>query len=178
LNVSPRELFSMSAETHGLRGRAGHWRLRFRVWRWERPFWAGLLTMISGLPIAYFPYANLTLGQLSVRMATTAGSGSLIIGVLLVTLGFTMWFQPAVRVFAGVATILLSLVSLVVSNFGGFIAGFLLGLIGGALALSWAPGSPRTEAPPQATDDEPWPDVDGGVGAGKSVEVKGRHRAG
>ncbi|MGW3242278.1 DUF6114 domain-containing protein [Streptomyces sp. NPDC001070] len=135
----------MSAETHGLRGRFGYWRFRFRVWRGQRPFWAGLLTLLAGLPIAYFPYAHLSLGALSLTMATTAGSGSLIIGVLLVVLGLTMWFQSAVRVFSGVASILLALVSLVVSNFGGFLMGFLLGLIGGALAVSWAPGAPPAE---------------------------------
>jgi hypothetical protein len=95
---------------------------------------------LAGLPIAYFPYANMTMGQLTIRMATTAGSGSLIIGVLLVVLGLTMWYQADVRVFAGVASILLSLVSLVISNLGGFGMGFLPGVIGGALSLAWAPG--------------------------------------
>lgn len=165
----------MSAETHGLRGRVSRLRLRFRVWRWQRPFWAGLLTILAGLPIAYFPYANFTFGQLSVRMSTTAGSGSLIIGVLLVTLGLTMWFQAVVRVFAGVATIMLSLVSLVVSNIGGFLAGFLLGLVGGALALSWEPGTPaagepRQEAGSHVPDDR--------AGQGSAVEANGRHSAG
>ena len=51
----------------------------------------------------------------------------------------------ALRVFAGVAAILLALVSLSVSNFGGFLIGFLLGLIGGALAVSWAPGEAAPE---------------------------------
>ena len=106
----------------------------------RRPFWAGLFTLLGGLPIAYFPYATLKLGTMSIAMATTAGAGSLIIGVLLVTLGLTMWFQQATRVFAGVAAILLALVSLVVSNIGGFLIGFLLALLGGALAISWAPG--------------------------------------
>jgi len=137
----------MSAESTGLSARIRYVRLAFRQWRWQRPFWAGLLTLLAGLPIAYFPYANLTLGQLTVRMATTAGSGSLIIGVLLFVLGLTMWFQQLVRVFAGVASILLALVSLVVSNFGGFLVGFLLALVGGALAVSWAPGTPVTEEP-------------------------------
>ncbi|MEU6355449.1 DUF6114 domain-containing protein [Streptomyces sp. NPDC047072] len=121
-------------------------RLRFRAWRGARPFWAGLFTLLGGLPIAYFPYATLKLGTMSIAMATTAGAGSLIIGVLLVTLGLTMWFQQATRVFAGVASIVLALVSLVVSNIGGFILGFLFALIGGALAVSWAPGKPKAEA--------------------------------
>ncbi|SDN64277.1 hypothetical protein SAMN04487981_10634 [Streptomyces sp. cf386] len=121
-------------------------RLRFRDWRGTRPFWAGLFTLLGGVPIAYFPYATLKLGTMSLTMATTAGAGSLIIGVLLVTLGLTMWFQQATRVFAGVAAIILALVSLVVSNIGGFIVGFLLAMIGGALAVSWMPGKDRPEA--------------------------------
>ncbi|MDN0195832.1 DUF6114 domain-containing protein [Streptomyces sp. S.PNR 29] len=115
-------------------------RLRFRDWRGTRPFWAGLFTLLGGVPIAYFPYATLKLGTMSLTMATTAGAGSLIIGVLLFTLGLTMWFQKATRVFAGIAAIILALVSLVVSNIGGFIIGFLFALIGGGLAVSWAPG--------------------------------------
>ncbi len=83
----------------------------FRGWRGQRSFWGGLLSILGGIPIMYFPYANLTLGSMTIRMATTAGAGSLIIGVLLVVLGLTMWFQPHSRVFAGVAAILLALVS-------------------------------------------------------------------
>jgi uncharacterized membrane protein len=125
-------------------------RLQFRAWRGDRPFWAGLFTLLGGVPIAYFPYATLKLGHISIAMATTAGAGSLIIGVLLVTLGLTMWFQQATRIFAGVASIVLALVSLVVSNIGGFVIGFLLALVGGALALSWAPGDePAKAAGPQ-----------------------------
>lgn len=138
----------MSAESPGLRHHepnAFHTaHTGFRNWRWRRPFWAGLLTLLSGLPIAYFPYANMTLGQLTVRMSTTTGSSSLVIGVLLMVLGLTMWFQPLVRIFAGVATILLALVSIPVSNFGGFLIGFLLALVGGSLAVAWAPGVPAT----------------------------------
>ncbi|GGY79489.1 DUF6114 domain-containing protein [Streptomyces nitrosporeus] len=114
----------------------------FRTWRGDRPFWAGLFTMAGGLPIAYFPYANLHLGNITLAMSTTAGAGSLIIGVLLVTLGLTMWFHSIVRVFAGVAAILLALISIPVANIGGFVMGFLLALIGGALSVSWAPGIP------------------------------------
>ncbi|MEU9352609.1 DUF6114 domain-containing protein [Streptomyces griseoloalbus] len=137
----------MSAETPGeSAGTFARLRLRFRDWRGTRPFWAGLFTLLGGIPIAYFPYATLKLGHMSLAMATTAGAGSLIIGVLLVTLGLTMWFQSATRVFAGVAAILLALVSLVVSNIGGFVVGFLLALIGGALALSWVPGKPSSGA--------------------------------
>ncbi|WP_228980960.1 DUF6114 domain-containing protein [Streptomyces sp. DH12] len=120
---------------------------RFRDWRGSRPFWAGLFTLLGGIPIAYFPYASLQLGQMTLSMATTTGAGALIIGGLLVTLGLTMWFQQAVRIFAGVAAILLALVSLPVANLGGFAIGFLLALVGGALSIAWAPGRPEDDEP-------------------------------
>jgi hypothetical protein len=138
----------------GSRYRRG--RRAFRAWRWQRPFWAGLLTVLGGLPIMYFPYANMHLGDLSIRMSTTAGAGSLVIGVLLVTLGLTMWFQPVTRVFAGVATLVLVLVSLVVSNVGGFLMGYLLGLFGGGMSIAWTPGG----APADAEPAEPARDLD------------------
>ncbi|MFD7610841.1 DUF6114 domain-containing protein [Streptomyces sp. NPDC059828] len=127
-------------------------RRRFRAWRGQRPFWAGLLTLLGGIPIIYFPYASLKLGHMTLSLQTNAGSGALIIGVLLFTLGFTLWFQPLVRTFAGIAAILLALVSIPLANLGGFFFGFLFALIGGALGVAWAPGKPADESP--ATDGE------------------------
>ena len=135
----------MSAETPAAASLFDRLRLQFRAWRGTRPFWAGLFVMLAGIPIMYFPYAHLTIGQLTVRMSTTAGAGSLIIGALLVVLGISLWFQKHVRTFAGTAAILLGLVSLPVSNFGGFVVGFLLALVGGALAIAWAPGEPEPD---------------------------------
>jgi multisubunit Na+/H+ antiporter MnhG subunit len=145
----------MSAETRQrLTTGFGQKRSSFRDWRGQRPFTGGLLTLLAGIPIMYVPYHNLTLGSLTITMSTTAGAGSLIIGVLLVVLGLTMWFQPHSRVFAGIAAILLVLVALVVSNFGGYMVGFLLGLIGGALGVSWAPGKPLAKSEADAGEPE------------------------
>ncbi|MBC2869282.1 DUF6114 domain-containing protein [Streptomyces mexicanus] len=141
----------MSAETSAVPGQFTRRRLQFRAWRGTRPFWAGLLVLLGGFPIIYFPYAHLQLGHLTLAMATTAGAGSLIIGVLLIVLGISLWFQKHIRVFAGVASILLALVSIPVSNFGGFVIGFLLALVGGALAVSWAPGVPPAPEDAQET---------------------------
>ncbi|MFF8844485.1 DUF6114 domain-containing protein [Streptomyces sp. NPDC015127] len=155
----------MSAETSAAQGRDEHFlrvfRRAFRTWRGQRPFWAGLFTMFGGVPIAYLPYADLRLGNITLAMATTAGAGSLIIGVLLVTLGLTMWFQAAVRVFAGIAAIVLALISIPVANIGGFLIGFLCSLLGGALSISWAPGRPVAEAPEPQTSPEPAKGLDG-----------------
>lgn len=177
----------MTAESLG--ARIGHWRIAFRHWRWQRPFWAGLLTLLAGIPIVYIPYADPSLEDLSFRLATTTGAGSLIIGVLLAVLGLTLWYQPPVRVFAGVAAILLGLVSLVVSNFGGFVVGFLLAIIGGGMGVSWMPGKPPEPAAKSAKDtagdggstddsgdaDAPRPEATAGADAGQG---DGRHRAG
>ncbi|MFF1869567.1 DUF6114 domain-containing protein [Kitasatospora herbaricolor] len=140
-------------------------RLRFRSWRRTRPFWAGLLAMIAGVPIMYLPYAHLSLGGMTVAMSTTAGAGSLIIGILLMVLGLTAWFQPAVRVFAGVATTLLTLVSIPVSNLAGFGLALIPGLVGGGLMVSWAPLKERA-----ATD---LPTADGNAADGAADEAAG-----
>ncbi|MFI9600998.1 DUF6114 domain-containing protein [Streptomyces sp. NPDC004069] len=158
----------MSAETPAEAGQFTRRRLQFRAWRGTRPFWAGLFVLLGGFPIMYFPYAHLQLGHLTLAMATTAGAGSLIIGVLLVVLGVSLWFQKHIRVFAGVAAILLALVSIPVSNFGGFVMGFLLALIGGAMAVAWAEGVPPAPedverarpVPGGAPEAEPGPLVD------------------
>ncbi|MCX4528178.1 MULTISPECIES: DUF6114 domain-containing protein [unclassified Streptomyces] len=129
----------------------------FYAWRGRRPFWAGLFMIFGGFPIAYYPYADVRLGNITLAMATTAGSGSLIIGVLLAVLGLALWFQASIRVFAGVASILLALVSLPVSNLGGFFVGFLFAMVGGALALSWVPGKPADAAQTTAEATAPAP---------------------
>ncbi|MBD0670287.1 DUF6114 domain-containing protein [Streptomyces sp. CBMA156] len=142
------------------------WR-HFREFRRTRPFWGGLLAMIAGVPILYFPYAHLSFGGLTIAMSTTAGAGSMIIGVLMIILGLTAWFQPAVRVFAGIATILLTLVSIPVSNLAGFGLALLPGLIGGGLMVSWAP-VPEAEPAAKAGRRHRAEDA-GGVAAGNTV---------
>ncbi|MET9705867.1 DUF6114 domain-containing protein [Streptomyces griseus] len=166
-------------------------RRRFRAWRGHRPFWAGLFTMAGGIPIAYFPYASMKLGNMTLAMSTTAGAGSLIIGVLLITLGLTMWYHSIVRVFAGVAAILLALISIPVANIGGFVIGFVFALLGGALSISWAPGEPVDadgKAPVAQVPDEERPEgelqaaaVPQQQGSGYDLAADadgGRHRAG
>ncbi|EFL17713.1 DUF6114 domain-containing protein [Streptomyces sp. C] len=135
-----------------------HWltvmRLRFRAWRGNRPFWAGLFTLLGGVPIIYFPFADIRLANVTLAMATTSGSVSLILGGLLITLGIGLWFQQGIRVFAGVAAILLALVSIPKSNLGGFFIGFLTAMVGGCLALAWAPGVPAEDEPEQTEATE------------------------
>ncbi|MGW0084780.1 DUF6114 domain-containing protein [Streptomyces sp. NPDC003393] len=128
-------------------------RRAFRTWRGERPFWAGLFTSAAGLPILYWPYADLNLGRIPLALSTTSGAGSLVIGTLLVVLGLTLWSRPHLRVFAGISTLLLTLVSFSVANLGGLFLGLISGLVGGSLACSWIP--PDDTEPPTATEPPP-----------------------
>jgi len=130
-------------------------RRAFRNWRRSRPFWGGLLVLLAGLPILYFPYNNLTIGTLSIRLATSAGAASLVIGLLLIALGISVWFQAHVRVFAGIAALVLSLISIPMSNLGGFGLGLIPGVIGGTLLCSWAPlKEPKTAEPAESEAEE------------------------
>jgi hypothetical protein len=172
----------MSAETPAAPGRARLQGIRrnFRTWRGTRPFWAGLFVMFAGLPIAYFPYADLHIGNLTMTMATTAGAGSLIIGGLLVVLGLCLWFQKHIQIFCGVAAILLGLVSIPVSNLGGFFLGFLFALVGGAMAVAWAPGKGSEEQPvdgsePVAGEPE---SAEAPVSFAKAPGAEGEHGSG
>ncbi|MGW1547521.1 DUF6114 domain-containing protein [Streptomyces sp. NPDC002346] len=135
----------------GRRDRIAGARGRFRTWRGGRPFWAGLFMLSAGAPIIYFPYVHITLEGVPVALSTTAGAASLIIGILLMTLGVLLWFHQQVRIFAGVAGLLLTLVSFPLANFGGLFFGLFFGLVGGSLACAWAPSPSEAEVQHTAT---------------------------
>lgn len=80
-----------------------------------------------------------------------AGVSSYLIGLLLIACGLLLWFQPVQRSFFGIAAVLLSLASFVTSNFGGFVIGMLLGLVGGSLGFAWTPHRPASAEPASAT---------------------------
>lgn len=115
-------------------------RARFRNWRRSRPLWGGLLLAAAGIEILVAPAAqSLVLPIDLILHAGVAGVSGALIGLLLVTIGVLSWLQPAQHVFFGIVGLLLALVSFVTSNFGGFLLGMLLGIIGGALVFAWEP---------------------------------------
>ncbi|MDX3214936.1 DUF6114 domain-containing protein [Streptomyces sp. ME02-6991-2B] len=117
--------------------RTGAFRSRFRAWRRGRPFWAGWWTLLAGVEILSVPLVPPSLlGHQGI-----AGVFGLLVGVFLIVLGLTLWRAPRHRALAGIATLLFSVASLLLSNFGGFLIGFLLGVTGGAMAVSWVPDS-------------------------------------
>lgn len=116
------------------------YRRPFRRWRRSRPFFAGLSILVAGIEIYWAPHSSV--GKM-ISMGLP-GISSLFIPIFLVIFAVTVWFFPTYRVFSGIAAIMLSLLSLVATNLGGFFIGFLLGMLGGAFAVAWAPRSDYT----------------------------------
>ncbi len=107
----------------------------FKRWRRGRPFWAGLWTILGGAIVAYVPATGF-------RLVFIGGSLlwlGILAGVVIAVFGVFFWLEPHQRRLLGVLTILLGFASFVTSDFGGFFVGMLLTLLGGSLALAWAP---------------------------------------
>ena len=131
------------------------WRL-YRDWRRSRPFWSGITLLLAGLIILAPPYATLRVSNLVISISTLGGVSSLLIGVLLICAAVSLWIRPQFRLAAGISAVLLGLLALATANLGGFLAGTLLALVGGALAMSWGEKTaPRRR--PRATDEAETP---------------------
>jgi hypothetical protein len=113
--------------------------LAFSRWRRRRPFWSGLLIALAGIEILATVWAPLPV-ILHVGLQGLAGY---LVPIVILLCGVLLWFSPEQRVFYSVLSVLLSLVSWVTSNLGGFFIGILLGLVGGSLAFAWSPDGYR-----------------------------------
>ncbi|MGP9759132.1 DUF6114 domain-containing protein [Corynebacterium sp. AOP12-C2-36] len=114
---------------------------RFTRWRKQRPFGAGLLMILAGIAIMAPAYLSLEISNIQIQISTMGGVSTLVIGHLQTPCALMCPFRGEGRVIAGVAAMILSVLSLWQTNFGGLIIGLILGLVGGALALAWDPQS-------------------------------------
>jgi Family of unknown function (DUF6114) len=117
---------------------------RWRAWRRGRPFWGGLLAVVSGVEIGLLPLAPMKV----MLHQGTAGLLTVVLAAIVVVLGLSGVFTPQHRQLAGIITVILATAALVLSNLGGFFFGTLLGVIGGALMFAWRPdemGAPGDE---------------------------------
>lgn len=114
---------------------------RWRAWRRSRPFWGGLLLVVSGLELVMLPLSGVLVhGALKlVIYIAIGGVFGVLIGALLIAAGTALLVNPAHRSFYGIAGIVLGIVSFPASNLGGFFLGMLLAIIGGALGYAWTP---------------------------------------
>ena len=123
-------------------------RVRFRVWRGVRPFWAGLWAIVGGLIVAYVPATAFKF----VMFGGTLLWAGITVGVLIAVFGLFLWIQPQFRALLGVMILVLSLLSFFTSDFGGFFIGMLTAMVGGSMALAWTVTTP--EASDEAVSDE------------------------
>ncbi len=121
-------------------------RTRFRRWRRSRPFWGGLAAVLAGAEICALPLAPLKV----MLTQGVAGIPSVLMGLVMIVLGISVWFAPHYRALAGVLTTLIATAALVLSNLGGFLIGTLLGILGGGLMFAWQPRTPRSGASARA----------------------------
>ncbi|MFE4259035.1 DUF6114 domain-containing protein [Streptomyces sp. NPDC056883] len=110
-------------------------RRRLRAWRRTRPFWGGLLVILGGTELLLVPLSPLTV-LVSLGLGGIAAIG---IGLALIAAGLFLWLLPQTRAYVSIHALLLSVLSFVATNLGGFLVGMLLGIAGSALAFGWTP---------------------------------------
>jgi hypothetical protein len=139
----------------GLRAKLADWRRDFRPWRRQRPFVGGVLVVLAGLEMLLSGPIKLDqLGMNVVLQFGVEGAQATILPITLVLLGVLSIAQPVHRIFYGVIALAISVYSIAGVNLGGWVAGFLLGVIGGVVVVSWAPQAADAEAAerPEAAD--------------------------
>jgi hypothetical protein len=129
---------------------------KFRLWRRSRPFWGGLFLLLSALEL--FLSANLTLKNLQVHVGQE-GYLSYLLPVILLLCAVLTWVSPGQRYFYGILGLLTALYSFIGLNLGGFFLGMLIGIIGGALVVSWAPPRVKPDDSGLEPDDSSAPDA-------------------
>jgi hypothetical protein len=110
-------------------------RAAFRTFRRSRPFWGGLWCILGGAAMAYGPTTAIKV----ILISGTVVWAGILVGVLVAMMGIFLWFTPQLRHLVGIVAVLLSIVSLLTSDYGGFGVGLILGTVGGAMGFAWTP---------------------------------------
>ena len=95
--------------------------------------------ILSGLVMLAPAYLSFKVSNIQVQISTLSGVSTALLGILLITCGISTWTRKEGRILTGVAAMVLGIVALPAANFGGFVLGTMLALIGGAMSLSWDP---------------------------------------
>lgn len=160
----------------GLRTKLAEWRRDFRPWRRQRPFVGGVLVALAGLEMLLSGPIKLDqLGMNVVLQFGVEGSQATILPIALILLGILSIAQPVHRIFYGVIALAISVYSIAGVNLGGWVVGFLLGVVGGIVVVSWAPPEADAEADTQAdgTADPAEPHAPDGAAGGPDEAPEG-----
>ncbi|MER5203207.1 DUF6114 domain-containing protein [Streptomyces sp. NPDC002825] len=114
----------------------------FRAFRRTRPFWGGVWLVAGGWTVLKFSLSSL---QLIVSTGFGGVAGYLVGGGMILC-GLIPLALPAQRYTFGLIGAVLAVVSLVVSNLGGFLLGMALGVLGGSMTVGWGVKRPRRRA--------------------------------
>ena len=132
----------------------------------DKPTAAMVLSLIGGLFVIFggaaLAFVGSLIGSLNVTGTGAASSTALglgiagvIMGIIMVVGGFMMYSKPTSAKMWGVIVLILSIISWVTA-LGGFLIGFLLGLIGSILALTFKPTmAPGAMPPPMMSSSMP-----------------------
>jgi hypothetical protein len=105
---------------------------KFKQWRSRRPFWGASLTVLAGLMILYIPLHLYAIAFIPGSLVFVG----FIFGGLVLIIGACEYFYPQLSTFFGIATIFLSVLS-IMGALGGFLIGTILGIVAGALNIAW-----------------------------------------
>jgi hypothetical protein len=94
------------------------------------------------------------LGMNIVLQFGVEGAQATILPFALILLGILSIAQPVHRIFYGVIGLAISVYSIAGVNLGGWVVGFLLGVIGGIVVVSWAPPAEGAESGGEAEGAE------------------------
>lgn len=110
--------------------RAVRW---FRAYRRTRPFWGALWLALGGLVVVKF-------NSYPLGLAMTGGfnrSAGYILGGAMVLFAGVALVSPLYARLVGVLGVLSAMAAFIGSNFGGFLVGSVLGIVGGAMIWGW-----------------------------------------
>ena len=114
----------------------------------------GICVIFGGLAIAFLGSLVSSFGYLANggsnggTIVTAFGAIGMIMGLIMVVGGFMLYSKPSNAKMWGIIVLILSILSWVTA-LGGFVIGFILGLIGGILAITFKP-APSATAPSPA----------------------------
>lgn len=120
----------------------------------ERPWLAIILLALAGVVVLGSFLLQDSIAQLGIALTSSTAPGALLTGIGLLACAASMYAQPTTRVLAGWMGAALAVVALPAANFGGFILGTVLGILGAAAALSWSEGERKRHKKQSPAADE------------------------
>ena len=122
----------------------------------EKPITAFVLSLISGISILLvgflamiIRYSRLRMGENVRLIGGAAGLLGVVWGMSVVVGAVMLYFRPQQHKTWGIIVLVFAFLSWI-GSFGGLIVGFVLGLIGGILGITWKPSAvqPTLTPPP------------------------------